>query len=263
MTRPAGIVVIAVALLLGIGLIRDPLRVDLEKALVPPSASHPMGTDHLGRDLLARIAHGAIWDFVLGGAVVIVCLGLGTGIGLIAGYRGGRTDTAAIVVMDLFMSVPHTIVAMVVMVLLGYNAWSLVFALALTGWVKYARMVRSHALSLRERDFVLCEKLIGAGPLFILGKHLLPNVMAPVLGLAALDMGHTLMAIAALGFLGLGLQPPAPEWGTMIMESRPYLMIAPWNAVFPGLFVFGFIAAFTHVGHRVQEALTPSQEQMV
>ena len=243
------------------GLTLSPNRVDLEQTLEPPSLDHPMGTDHMGRDLLARIAHGGVRDLGLG--LLITCLGLviGTTLGLGAGYKGGPFDAVLIVIMDLLMSVPHTIMALVLMVYLGYGVAALVTALVIPGWVKYARVVRAEAYSLRESDFIIYEKYIGAPGPIILFKHLLPNAFPPVLGLAALDMGHALLSIAALGFLGFGLQPPTPEWGTMIMEARPYLMIAPYNALFPGLFIFLYLVFFTLISRKLHRLINPRQEQ--
>jgi peptide/nickel transport system permease protein len=155
--------------------------------------------------------------------------------------------------MDSVLSLPHIILAMVVMLYLSYSAKALVIALVMPGWVKYARIIRAQVQTLKETDFVLYEKIVGAGFLWICFKHLLPNVILPVIGLAALHLGHTLLSVASLGFLGLGLQPPSPEWGTMIMEAKPYIMRAPWTAIFPGLFIFSFIFLFTLIGRRLEK----------
>jgi peptide/nickel transport system permease protein len=151
---------------------------------------------------------------------------------------------------------------MVVMLYLSYNSEALVIALVIPGWVKYARIVRAQVISLKQQDFIVYEKTLGAGFTYILFKHLLPNVILPVIGLASLHLGHTLLSIASLGFLGLGLQPPSPEWGTMIMESRPYIMRAPWTAIFPGLFIFAFIFFFTQLGRQLAVLLQPEEEHL-
>jgi peptide/nickel transport system permease protein len=221
-----------------------------------------MGTDHMGRDLMARIAHGGMRDLGLGLMITCIAMTVGTVLGLAAGFKGGLFDSVLIVIMDLLMSVPHTIMALVLMLYLGYGAFALVCALVIPGWVKYARVVRAEAYSLRETDFIIYVKYIGLPGPTILFKHLLPNAFPPILGLAALDMGHALLSIAALGFLGFGLQPPTPEWGTMIMEARPYLMLAPWNAMFPGLFIFLYLVFFTLVSRVLQNRINPQQEKI-
>lgn len=239
------------SLLLAWGLSRDPVTMQLPRMLAAPSPGLPFGTDHLGRDVLARVAHGAVWDLSLGISVVLCSALLGISLGLVAGYRGGWLDHLVILLMDILMSLPHIVLAMVIMMYLAYGAVALVIALVCTGWVKYARIVRAQTYTIRAQDFILCEQVLGADTWFILSRHILPNVLPAIVGLAALHLGHTLLSIAALGFLGLGLQPPTPEWGTMIMESRPYIMRAPWTGVFPGLFIFVFIFACTAAGRRL------------
>ena len=259
---PVSLLALFLICFIGYGSALPPNQVNLDQSLQPPNLAHPLGTDHLGRDLVARVAHGGLRDLGLG--LVIACLALiiGTILGLAAGFRGGFLDTVLIVIMDLLMSVPHTVMALVLMLYLGYGTFALVTALVVPGWVKYARVVRAEAYSLRESDFIIYEKYIGLPGFILLVRHLLPNALPPVLGLAALDMGHALLSIAALGFLGFGLQPPTPEWGTMIMEARPYLMIAPWNALFPGLFIFLYLVLFTLLSRQLQKVMNPRQEQL-
>jgi ABC-type dipeptide/oligopeptide/nickel transport system permease subunit len=230
------------------GLSGDPLTMKLPRMLLAPSLILPFGTDHLGRDILARAAHGFLWDLALGLSVVGLSAFIGIVLGMIAGYCGRLIDALIILLMDILMSLPHIVLAMVIMMYLSYGSEALVLSLVLSGWVKYARIARAQTCSLKKQDFIICEKVLGADTLFILSRHILPNILPAVVGLAALHLGHTLLSIAALGFLGLGLQPPTPEWGTMIMESRPYIMRAPWMAIFPGLCIFLFICVFTLIG---------------
>jgi ABC-type dipeptide/oligopeptide/nickel transport system permease subunit len=237
------------------GMTRDPFAMTLSNALAPPTRALPFGADHLGRDILARVAHGLFQDMRLGFAVVGASALIGVSLGLIGGYAAGWCDHLLILLMDAVLSLPHIILAMVIMLYLAYSPQALVFALVLPGWVKYARIIRAQVLALKETDFIVYEKVLGAGFFWICFRHLLPNVILPVVGLCALHLGHTLLSVAALGFLGLGLQPPTPEWGTMIMEAKPYIMRAPWTAVFPGMFIFAFIYLFTMVGHRVEKAI--------
>jgi ABC-type dipeptide/oligopeptide/nickel transport system permease subunit len=237
------------------GMARDPFAMTLSKALASPTAALPFGADHLGRDILARVAHGLFQDMRLSFAVVGASALIGVSLGLIAGYAAGWFDHLLILVMDAVLSLPHIILAMVIMLYLSYSPQALVFALVLPGWVKYTRIIRAQVMALKETDFIVYEKVLGAGFFWICFRHLLPNVILPVVGLCALHLGHTLLSVAALGFLGLGLQPPSPEWGTMIMEAKPYIMRAPWTAVFPGIFIFAFIYLFTWVGHCLEKAI--------
>ncbi len=243
-----------------LGLSGDPLTMKLPRMLMAPSIAIPFGTDHLGRDILARVAHGFFWDLVLGLSVVVLSAVIGIALGMIAGYCGRWIDALIILLMDILMSLPHIVLAMVIMVYLSYGAEALVLSLVLSGWVKYARIARAQTCSLKKQDFIICERVLGADTLFILSRHILPNVLPAIVGLAALHLGHTLLSIAALGFLGLGLQPPSPEWGTMIMESRPYIMRAPWTAIFPGLCIFFFICVFTVIGRYLDRRFNATGE---
>lgn len=233
------------------GLSRDPVTMQLPLMLHPPSLELPFGTDHLGRDVFARVAHGVFWDLSLGLSVVACSALIGISLALAAGYLGGWIDNLVILLMDVLMSLPHIVLAMIIMMYLTYGPSALIISLAVTGWVKYARIVRAQTYAIKQLDFVTCERVLGASPLYIISRHILPNVLPAIVGLVALHLGHTMLSIAALGFLGLGLQPPTPEWGTMIMESRPYIMRAPWTALFPGLFIFLFIAFFTVAGRML------------
>ncbi len=251
--RTIGWAVLALLLLVPVaaGLGRDPIAMSLADALNAPSAAYPFGTDAMGRDVLARIAHGFLWDLGLSVAVVALSLAAGLILGMAGGYWGGPGDSALVIVLDLLVALPHLVFAIVLMAYLDQGPLGLILALSLSGWVKYARLARARAAQLRESDFVLMERVVGAGPGRILFCHLLPNILPPLGGLAALHLGHTVLHVAALGFLGLGLQPPTPEWGAMILESRPYLYRAPWLAIVPGFFVFLFMMVFTLLANRL------------
>jgi len=251
--RLSGFIVLSLLLVVpvGIGLMRDPVAMSLADSLTAPSMAFPFGTDHMGRDVLARIAYGFFWDFGLSVSIVALSVVLGIVLGMVAGYWGGALDAGLTVVMDLLVALPHLVFAIVLMAYFEQGALALVLALGLTGWVKYARLARARAAQLREADFVLMERVVGAGAARILLCHLVPNILPPMVGLAVLHLGHTVLHVSALGFLGLGLQPPTPEWGAMILESRPYLYKAPWLAVVPGFFVFLFMMLFTLVANRL------------
>ncbi len=251
---PSFLVVLGTILLVpvAVGLFRDPTGISLADALIAPSPAFPFGADHMGRDVLARIAYGFLWDSGLSVTIVAASLALGVGLGLAGGYLGGAFDGALTIVMDLLVALPHLVLAIVLMAYFDQGPVALAVALTLPGWVKYARLARARAAALREADFILMERVVGAGPLRILLRHMVPNVLPPLAGLAALHLGHTVLNVAALGFLGLGLQPPTPEWGGMILESRPYLYQAPWLAITPGCFVFLFMMIFTLLAARLE-----------
>lgn len=244
------------------GLCRDPITMTLSSHLSPPSVNLPFGSDHLGRDILARVAHGFFWDISLSLSVVLSSALIGISLGLTCAYAGGWVDHLLTLIMDVILSLPHIVLAMVLMLYLSYSPIGLVIALVLPGWVKYGRIIRAQVMVLKNVDFILYERVLGAGFSWICFRHLLPNVLLSVVGLAALHMGHTLLSVASLGFLGLGLQPPAPEWGAMIMEAQPYIMRAPWTAIFPGLFIFAYILVFTMTGRALEKGPQRSGEDL-
>jgi peptide/nickel transport system permease protein len=227
------------AVSIGYGLTLDPIEASLRDSLRPPGLDFPLGTDHLGRDVLARIAHGFLLDFGLSLTIIALSLATGLGLGMLAAEFAGTTDRALTFVMDVLTSLPQIVIALILAVHLGGGELSLILALSLTGWVKYARIARAAAFSLREREFVTAARLAGGRRLYVLRRHILPNLLPVLSGLVALQFGHNILNIAALGFLGVGVQPPTPEWGTMIAEARPYFSRAPWLAIAPGIYLFG------------------------
>lgn len=227
---------------IGYGLTLDPVDASLRDSLRPPGPDFLFGTDQLGRDLLARIAHGFLLDIGLSAAIAALSFAIGVGIGMVAAELAGPLDRALTFVMDVLASLPPIVIALILSVHLGGGAAALILALTLTGWVKYARIARSAAYSLREREFVTAARLAGAARLYLLRRHVLPHLLPIVSGLLALQFGHNILNIAALGFLGVGVQPPTPEWGAMIAEARPYFARAPWLALMPGLYLFAVTA---------------------
>ncbi|KRE13926.1 hypothetical protein ASE63_18175 [Bosea sp. Root381] len=234
--RPA--LVVLLALPIAYGLTLDPIEASLRNSLQPPGWAFPLGTDQLGRDILARIAHGFLIDVGLSSAIVALSFVLGLATGLVAAELSGRVDQALSLVMDVLTALPQIVIALIFAVHLSGGALPLVLALGLTGWVKYARIARAAAFSLREREFVTAARAAGGGSSYVLIRHIVPQVLPLLAGLAALQFGHSILNIAALGFLGIGIQPPTPEWGAMIAEARPYFARAPWLAIVPGMFLF-------------------------
>ncbi|MDI3496792.1 MAG: peptide/nickel transport system permease protein [Archaeoglobus sp.] len=226
----------------------DPYKVSMDERLSPPSLKHPFGTDQLGRDMLSRVLHGGRVSLVIAATISLLSMCIGSLIGAVSGYFGGVVDDAIGRIIDVFMSIPEIVlnIAMVGVFCAAYGASTLIViaAVVFTNWVGYARVMRGMVLSLKEREFVLCARAIGAGDWYILFRHVIPNAASPLVVLATLNVGNVIMTIASLGFLGLGIQPPTPEWGQILNSGKNYITTAPWITFFPGLFialsVFGF-----------------------
>ncbi|WP_106753551.1 ABC transporter permease [Pannonibacter carbonis] len=220
--------------------------------LKSPSALHWLGTDELGRDLLARIIHGARYS--LSGAFVAVAVGLiaGSAIGLVAGAAGGRTDTWLMRLVDVLLSVPTLLLSLAIIMILGFGHVQAALAVGVTAIASFARLMRSEVLTLWRTDYV--EAAFGSGATFlkVLVRHVLPNALTSVLALAALQFGAAILQISTLGFLGYGAPPPTPEWGLLIAEGRNYMMIAWWLTLFPGLAVILVVMAANHLGHTLE-----------
>jgi peptide/nickel transport system permease protein len=213
----------------------------LPKVLLPPfwlpraDPAYPLGTDHLGRDELSRIVYGARTSLIVGAGGVAIAGGIGVVLGLIAGYFGGFADDAIMRLVDIQLSFPPIFLAIAIMAVIGQSLLNLVIVLGLATWVQYARVVRGSTLAVKTREFVEGARACGAGHLRILVRHILPNILSPIAVIATVNVSTLILAEAALGFLGLGVQPPTPAWGTMLAEGREVFQIAWWNAVFPGL----------------------------
>lgn len=216
----------------------DPSAVDLRTGLQPPSALHWLGTDQLGRDVWSRVVWAGRASLLVTGGVLVVSLSIGLTLGLISGYGGGWVDNIIMRITDFFYALPQIILALAIIGAVGPSIPALMITLIIGGWVSYARLTRSMVLSLRQRDFVTAAQAIGATDRRILTHHLLPGTIGPVSVQLSLDAGSTILAVAALSFLGLGIQPPTPEWGAMLVEARPYLDQAPHLVLPPGLAIF-------------------------
>lgn len=238
----------------------DPFEQQLNQRLEPPSPSHLLGTDQLGRDLFTRMIYGARISLGLAVAVTAVRLLIGTVVGLVAGYVGGRVDGALMRIVDILLAFPGIVLALVIAGILGPSLTNVMLALAVVGWSSYARVVRGSVLSLKERAFVKAARLMGVSRPRIAVRHLLPNVISPVVVLATLDIGGVVLATAGLSFLGLGAQPPTPEWGTMLASGRSYLLDAWWIVNVPGLAIVITVLGFNLLGDGLRDALDPRQE---
>ena len=237
---------------------QDPLLGDAAASLQPPSWEHLCGTDKLGRDVFSRILAGAGSSFFLTFLMVLLAALIGTAVGLLAGCSGGFTDSLLSRVTDVFLAFPSSVFAIAVAGILGAGVLNTVFALGLVWWTRYARLTRTAAMQLRERDFIWQARFGGAGEWRILLRYILPEVIPQVVTTVSLDIGNMMMALAGLSFLGLAAQPPAPEWGYMLYESRTYMQTAPWMMLFPGLALLITVIVFNLLGDSVRDMLDPS-----
>lgn len=235
----------------------DPNLIDAVRRLEGPSRIHPFGTDNLGRDTFSRIVYGARWSL---GAVAIataLIMSIGVTVGTLAGYCGGLIDDVLMRVVDVLLAFPSLLLAIAIAGMLGPGMSSVIIALVSVWWASYARIVRGMVLSIRHREFVSAAKSLGAGEIHIVFHHVLPNILAPVAILATVEMGELILAVAGLGFLGIGVQPPAPEWGTMVNDGRSYIMSAPQLMMYPGLAISLSVIGFNLLGDGLRDILDP------
>jgi peptide/nickel transport system permease protein len=235
----------------------DAASQELARRLEPPSISHPFGLDELGRDILARLLAGARISLLVGLAVVSVSSVVGTLLGAIAGYFGGRVDDVISRTVDVLMAFPGILLAIALVAVLGPSLTNVVIALSVIGWVGYARLVRGQALRARELDFVQAARALGAGSSRIVVRHVLPTALPAVVVQATLGMAGAIIAEASLSFLGLGVQPPTPSWGTMLDAGRSHLFDAPHLTIFPGLAIALLVLGFNFVGDGLRDRVDP------
>lgn len=236
----------------------DPAALDLAHRLVPPGSGHHFGTDELGRDIFARVLYGARTSLSVAVAVVFLSLLVGLAIGSIAGYFGGWRDTVLnVYVMNAFLAMPGILLAIAFVAFLGPGLRNLILALAITGWVNYARLVRAQVMAAREREYVEAARALGASDLRILSRHILPNIVQPVIVQAAIGMAAAVLAEATLSFLGLGVPPPAASWGSMLNDARAHLFDAPYMAAFPAAAVMLCVLAFSFLGDALRDHADP------
>jgi len=236
----------------------NPSAIDLVHRLAGPSWAHWCGTDELGRDILSRLLFGARLSLAVSVTVVTVSLGLGLAIGGVAGYFGGWLDTVlTVVAMNTFLALPGILLAIAFAAFLGPGFQNLVLALAIGGWAGYARLVRAQVLAVKEREFVEAARALGAGGGRIFFRHILPNMVQPLLVQAAIGMGGVILAEATLSFLGLGAPPPTPSWGAMLNDARGHLFDSPHLVVFPALAMALAVLSFNFLGDALRDYLDP------
>ncbi|WP_083607708.1 nickel ABC transporter permease subunit NikC [Thalassospira sp. TSL5-1] len=235
----------------------DPNEVDLTNRLLAPDAAHWLGTDHLGRDILSRLMAGTRVSLGSVAISLVVIMTLGILVGGAAGFLGGRADQLIMRVTDIFMTFPTLVLSLFMIGMLGTGLVNVIVAIALSHWAWYARIVRSIVMSLRHREYILASRLAGAGRVRIFIEHLLPATLSQLLVLATLDIGHIMLHVAGLSFLGLGVMPPTPEWGVMINDARQFIWTQPLLMLWPGLALFASVMAFNVIGDAVRDRLDP------
>ena len=237
---------------------QDPAQISLATRLAPPSLREICGSDELGRDILSRLVYGARISMLVGSCVVAASLGIGLIVGSIAGYYGGRIDRFVnVVLMNAFLSFPGILIAIAFVAFRGPGIFNLVLALSLGGWVGYARLVRAQVLAAREKEYVEAARALGATDLRIIGRHILPNIIQPVIVQAAIGMAGAILAEATMSFLGLGVPPPTASWGSMLNDGRAHLFDAPHLVIFPALAVMLAVLSFNFIGDALRDLLDP------
>ena len=235
----------------------DPNAQNLQMRLLPPSWNHPFGTDKFGRDLLSRVIYGSRVSLTIGFLAVTIALTLGTLIGAVAGFFGGKIDGFLMRMTDVFLAFPRLFLILALVAFFTPSVRLVVIVLGITGWMTTARLIRGEVLSIKERDFVQAARVIGAGTLRIIFRHVLPNALTPVIATLGLRVGDTILTEAALSFLGLSAQPPTPSWGNIIMEGKEHLLDAWWIAFFPGIAILLTVLCFNLISDGIREVLEP------
>lgn len=241
----------------------DPSAQDTARRLEGPSDQHPLGLDDLGRDVLSRILYGARISLRVGFSVVLLAAAIGIALGAIAGYFGGKTDTLIMRLCDMLLAFPGILLAIALVAVLGPSLNNVILALATIGWVGYARLVRGQVLKIREMEFVTAARALGAKSHRVIFRHVLPNVLSPVIVMATLGLAGAILAEAALSFLGLGVQPPTPSWGAMLTAGRTYLGLANHLAIFPGAAIMIAVMGLNFLGDGLIDALDPKYRNLI
>lgn len=235
----------------------EPNEQDVLNSLAEPSAEHPLGTDQLGRDNLSRLLHGGRWSLGIATVATVIVMVVGMALGLLAGYLGRWTDAVVMRAVDVMLALPTLLLVLAIIGTLGTSVPLLLFAIVVSTWQQYARVMRGLVLSMREREFILSARAVGASHLRIMLRHILPNTVSPVVVLASLQIGTLILLLAALGFLGFGVQPPAPEWGTMLNEARVHFRANPQQMLYPGAAITITVLGFNLLGDGLRDVLDP------
>jgi peptide/nickel transport system permease protein len=235
----------------------EPDAIDAYRVLTPPSYEHLLGTDELGRDVFTRLLYGARISLKVGFVAVGIAVAIGTLLGLVAGYYGGWIDMVLMRFVDIMLCFPTFFLILAVIAMLEPSIWYIMAVIGLTGWMGVARLVRAEVLSLREREFVMAARALGASDFRIIFRHILPNSLSPVLVSATLGVAGAILTESALSFLGIGVQPPTPSWGNILTSGKDYIEFAWWLSLFPGLSILITVLSYNLVGEGIRDALDP------
>jgi peptide/nickel transport system permease protein len=223
----------------------------------PPSVSHPMGTDQLGRDQFSRLMHGGRFSLQVGVLATVIAIVVGTAMGALSGYYGGRLDPLLMRFTDFMLAIPRLLLLLLIAAVFGTSVGLIILLIGLTAWMHVARLVRATVLSVREQEFVAAARLLGAGDLRLIAHHILPNALGPVIVAATLGVAGAILTESTLSYLGFGVQPPTPTWGNMLQNAQSEIYTAPWLAIFPGLLIFATIMSINFVGDGLRDAFDP------
>lgn len=250
-------VIILFASFAGLIATHDPTAIDTRSILSPPSGSHIFGTDTLGRDIFSRIVYGSRISLSIGIIAVGIAVMIGLFFGSVAGYYGGRVDSIIMRLVDIMLCFPTFFLILAVIAFLEPSIFNIMFVIGVTNWMGAARLIRAEILTLKERDFIAASKVMGAGPAWIILRHLIPNAIGPLLVSATLGIGGAILVESSLSFLGIGVQPPIPSWGNILMDGKSTLGVAWWLTIFPGVFILLTVLAFNLLGERLRDLSEP------
>jgi peptide/nickel transport system permease protein len=239
----------------------DPTAVDTKAILMPPSADHIFGTDMLGRDIFSRIVYGSRISLSIGFIAVGIAVLIGVIFGAISGYYGGKIDSVMMRFVDIMLCFPTFFLILAVIAVLEPSIFNIMVVIGVTSWMGVARLVRAEVLTLKERDYVAASRVMGASDFWIISKHLIPNAIGPVLVSATLGVGGAILIESALSFLGIGVQPPTPSWGNILMDGKATLGVAWWLTVWPGIFILLTVLAYNLLGEGLRDVLEPRLKQ--
>jgi peptide/nickel transport system permease protein len=240
---------------------QDPARIDVKSILLGPSIQHPFGTDELGRDVLSRMIWGARVSLEVGFVAISIATILGIVVGAVAGYYGGFLDSAIMRFVDIMLSIPTIFLVLAVIAILEPSIVNIMIVIGLTSWMEPARLVRAEFISVKEREFVTAARALGATDGRIILKHILPNGLSPLLVSATMGIGGAILVESALSFLGLGVQPPTPSWGSLLSSGKDNIEIAWWLSAFPGLAILVTVLGYNLLGEGIRDALDPRQRE--
>ncbi len=248
---------------------KDPFKINMLEKLRPPSFEHPFGTDQLGRDLLARVVYGTRYSLFLAFLISLVSFFIGNIIGILCGFYKGIIDDILSRLIDIFLSIPEFVFNIAFIGILStffsntQSPYIVFFSLVITHWVSYARLSRALTFSLSEEDFILSSKLLGASNIWILKRHIFPSIFSSLLIVFVLNIGNLILTITTLGFLGLGIQPPLPEWGQILSSGKNYLSVAPWIVIFPGLMIMLSLLGINLLAEGLKDILEPKLRRLI